>query len=250
MPIPSLRSRVRSPVTIWAAVILAGVSMAMAAVELRDRGSFTVERRVETIRSEPDGEKLGTLLEGAEVEELERDGDWVRVRVEAWIWGPSLAGFVEEEEEEAEPEESDVTSVARAERRQPRAALPTELNRIRTLLNDKYGLFYGISLNRDGPQIVVRFRVEAITREVLEQRQMGVQAELLEVLRGQVEFGSIRVETNRPDGTGSVGVEIATTSVPDIRPPGEATTAQWKSRTRLSSDGGDTWIGPDPRTED
>ena len=248
MSAPSLRNGVHSPVTIWVAMILAGASMALAAAGLRDRGLLTVERRVESIRSEPDGEKLGTLLKGAEVEELERDGKWVRIRVEAWMWGPSLAGF--EEEEEGKTEESEVTPVTRLERREPRAVLPVELNRVRTLINDKYGFFYGISLNDDLQQIVVRFRVEAITREALEQCQMGVQTDLLEILREKVDFGSIRVETNRPDGTGSVGLEIAITSVPDIRPPGEATTAQWKSCTRLSSDGGDSWSGPASQVED
>jgi len=247
MSAPSLRHSVHIPVTIWTAVILAGASITLAAVGLRDRGSFTVERRVESIRSEPDGEKLGTLLKGAEVEEVERDGKWVRIQMEAWIWGPSLAGFVEEGE--VETEESEATPVTRLERRQPRPALPVELNRVKALINDRYGLFYGISLNNDLQQVVVRFRIEALAREALEQRQMGVQADLLEILGEEVDFRSIRVETNRPDGTGSVGLEIAITSVPDIRPPAEATMAQWKSRTRLSSDGGDSWNGPSSQIE-
>ena len=245
MSTPSERHRFRRCATIWAALILTGASMALAATALRDRGLFTVERRVESIRAEPDGEKLGTLLKGAEVEEVERDGEWVCIRVEAWIWGPSLEGFeAEEEEDVGQTVKSEVTPVDRLDHRQPRHALRVELNRVRTAISDRYGIFYGISLNPDLKQVVVRFRVEEVSREALEQHQMGVQADLLEILRGEVEFESIRVETNRCDGTGSVGLEIAITSVGAILPPGEGDVQRWKGLTRRSSDGGETWSGP------
>jgi len=251
MSAPFERHHFHRSAAIWAAVILTGASVSLAATALRARGIFAVERRVESIRAEPDGEKLGTLLKGAEVEEVERDGEWVRVRVEAWIWGPSLEGFqAEEEEEEGEIAKDEATPAARLDHRQPRSALTVELNRVRALIGERYGLFYGISLDPNARQVVVRFRVEGITREALEQRQMGVQADLLEILRGEVEFDSIRVETNRGDGTGSVGLEIAITPVGEMLPPGKGEVPQWMRVTRRSSDGGDTWSGPAIQVED
>ena len=46
---------------------------------------------------------------------------------------------------------------------------------------------------------------------------MRVQHAVWELLREDVEFESLRVETNRPDGSGEVGVEQAVAEVADIR---------------------------------
>ena len=67
----------------------------LAQHQLRE-GTLRVQESVENMRDAPNGRKVGTLLEGTEIEEISRDGKWVRFRFEGWIWGPSLEGFVEE----------------------------------------------------------------------------------------------------------------------------------------------------------
>ena len=44
----------------------------------------------ENIRSEPNGTKIGEILSGSEVEVVEKQSNWVKVQINAWIWGPSL----------------------------------------------------------------------------------------------------------------------------------------------------------------
>ncbi|MBN2031197.1 peptidylprolyl isomerase [bacterium] len=44
----------------------------------------------ENIRSEPNGTKIGEILTGTEVEVVERQSNWVKVQIDAWIWEPSL----------------------------------------------------------------------------------------------------------------------------------------------------------------
>ena len=56
-------------------------------------GMWRVTVESENLRESPNGKKIGTLLEGAALDTLEVDGRWVRVRVEGWVWGPSLDGF-------------------------------------------------------------------------------------------------------------------------------------------------------------
>ena len=193
-----------------------------------DHGLLTVEKSVENFRDGPKGRKLGTMLEGTQVEKISQEGRWVRFRLEAWVWGPSLDGFEEEQEPEA-------TAAA------PRVPLQDSLPRIKRLINDNYGVFYGVNLDEIMARLVVRFRVRSVEREALERRQMAVQREVLEILEGEVEFDSIRIENNRPDGSGPVGTEMAETEVGDIRRYAAGPTAPWKAHTRISSDGGETW---------
>ena len=44
----------------------------------------------ENFRASPNGKKIGTMLHGTRLEEIERKGNWVRVKAEGWIWLPSL----------------------------------------------------------------------------------------------------------------------------------------------------------------
>ncbi len=44
----------------------------------------------ENIRSEPNGNKIGEILSGTEVEVVERQSNWVKIQMDAWIWEPSL----------------------------------------------------------------------------------------------------------------------------------------------------------------
>jgi len=44
----------------------------------------------ENFRASPNGKKIGTMLHGTRLEEIERKGNWVHVKAEGWIWLPSL----------------------------------------------------------------------------------------------------------------------------------------------------------------
>jgi hypothetical protein len=191
---------------------------------------LVVGTSLENFRDEPNGNKLGSLAQGTEIERLDQDGQWVRFRVEGWIWGPSLKGF------ESMPEEE-------TEERQATSDLPLQDNlpRIKRLINEKYGVFYGVDLDQDEKCLIVRFRVQAIDRQTLEQRQMAVQREALALFDEEARFDAVRVETNRPDGSGRVGGEIARTAVGDIRRFGAGPAEEWKNRTLISTDGGKTW---------
>ena len=218
------------------AIVLAATSLALAA-KLTSRALTVSRSGGENVRKTQNGDKIGTLLEGATVEVLEQDGSWVRFRLEGWIWGPSLDGFQEDEEEEEEV----AGPVRGRESREARPALQIHLAEVKKLINDDYGVFYGMSIDKDLSQLVVRLRVRNITREALERRQMAVQREVVGILESSVEFTSVRIETNRPDGSGQVGVELAVNEVDDIDVDGDETLKEWKQHTRLSSDSGKTW---------
>jgi hypothetical protein len=205
-------------------------SAVVLGAKLRESGLWVVEEESENFRDSPNGRKLGTLVEGVEIEQVERDGEWVRFRLEGWIWGPSLRGFAVEEPQEKKKKE------------RPRLPLQEKLPEIKRFVNDGYGAFYGIELDEIGRRLVVRFRVRDLGREELELRQMRVQHKVFEILEGEVEFTHLRIETNRPDGSGQVGVEIAETKAGEIRRLGDdAEVDEWKKSTRTSADGGETW---------
>lgn len=210
-----------------AVLVLSSCLIALGARRVRD-GVLTIELSVENFRDAPNGKKLGTLLQGTEIEKISEDGKWVRFRVEGWVWGPSLEGY-----EEEEPEEEREAA--------PRLPLQDAQPRIKRFINDKYGVFYSLDLDEDLQRLSVRLRVQSIEREALERRQMAVQREVLKILEGEVEFDAIRIETNRPDGTGQVGAELAETRAEDVRRYAGGEVAEWKAHTRVSTDGGKTW---------
>lgn len=225
-------------------VLLAGIALAVA-VQLRAGRDYEVARSSESIRATPDGRKIGTLLEGARVEELSRDGRWVKFRVEGWIWGPSLEGFAgATDEPESEEGEAAVRGSRQEGERKPRPAISVHLDDVRDLIDDHFGQFYGMRLDPDLGELQIRFRVPRLEPEALERRQMRVQLEVLGALAGEVEFSRMRVETNRADGSGEVGAEIAVTPVEDIRRIAGKDLEMWRQRTRRSTDGGKTWAGP------
>lgn len=196
-----------------------------------DEASET-QRRVkaesETLRDRPSGQPVGSVKQGVEVEELEREGRWVRVRLEGWVWGPSLEGFVE-----AEPEPAADPAA--------RSPLDDLVPRLKRLVNERYGRFYGLAFDPELRRLTVRFRVPAIPREGLEERQRAVASEALAAGGTTLEVAVVRIETNRPDGTGPVGIEIAETPVLDLRQTAGQEQTAWRARTRFSSDGGVTW---------
>lgn len=223
------------------------VGLLAGAVGLRAARDYEVARPTESLHAAPEGTKVGELLEGTRVEEVARDGRWVKVRVEGWIWGPSLEGF--EGGDEAAPSarhRGEGESARRDPDREPRSALSLHLDEIRELIDERYGLFYGLRRDGDLNQLLVRLRVRDLEREALERRQMRLQHEVLQILAGEVEFESLRVESNRPDGTGEVGVEVAVTSAADIRRVDGHDLALWRQTTRRSADGGKTWTAGSP----
>ncbi len=226
------------------AVPVAGATLAIGVDDLLGARRLEVEKPVENIRSSPNGEQIGTLVKGIEVEELEREGKWVRINVEGWIWGPSLRGFEPGEEvveRLREPDRKEEQSAREPLVRRPaRATLHRHTAAAERVIDPEFGDFYGISLDPDLGELVIRFKVSGISREALEVRQMRVQREVVRALEGEdLQFKSVRIETNRPDGSGEVGVEVAVTKRADVDSGDDV--ARWKGRTRMSTDGGKTW---------
>jgi len=215
--------------TVALVLVLASCLMVLAA-KLREEGILVVEESVENFRNGPNGKKIGTLLQGTEIEKISQEGKWVRVRGEGWVWGPSLDGF-EPEKEEAE----------KVQKEEPHLPLRDELPRIKRFVEEKEGVFYGIDLDEDLKRLTVRFRVRQIEPEVLERRQMAVQLEALKIFEEEVEFDRIRIETNRSDGRWRVGSEIAESAVADVRAYADGKVEEWRARARISRDGGETW---------
>ena len=209
------------------AALVAALVLGSVAAKLRSAPTFVVEASVENFRDAPNGTKLGTLLAGTEIESIGEEDQWVRFRVEGWVWGPSLEGYVSEDDRDAPKEE-------------PIPPLQDERPRIKELVNDRYGVFYGVGLDEDMGQLWLRFRVRDIEREAWERRAFAVQRGAAELLQGRVEFSEIRVETNRPDGSGEVGLYIAATAADGLASAGDDWAA-WRQHTRFSTDGGETW---------
>lgn len=222
---------------------------AMGATALQESGVLVVEKPEENIRSAPNGEKIGTLFEGAEIEKIGEDGKWLRFRMEGWIWGPSLEaeeGLIPSPESPAQKEVS--RPAAGTVTRKPRSALQVNLAQVRELVNESFGVFYSIDHDKELLQLIVRFRLgEAVSRDVLERRQAVLQALLFDLFEDGVEFNSISVETNRPDGSGQVGIEVVVTEVADflevdrVADIEDDQLRQWKERSRISTDAGATW---------
>jgi len=69
--------------------VLAGVGL----TRLPAVRTYEVAKPSENIRTAPEGRQIGTLVQGATIEEAGRDGRWIKFHLEAWVWGPSLEGF-------------------------------------------------------------------------------------------------------------------------------------------------------------
>ena len=225
--------------------LLLGVLAAIGVTQLRAVREYEVAKPTENIRATPEGRLLGTLLEGATIEEAGRDGRWVKFTLEAWIWGPSLDGYESESSVAASDEGPKAAPALEEKQRRPRVALSAHLDEVRELIDSEFGRFYGMRRDPDLNQVQVRFRVREIEPEALERRQMRVQHAVSSLLAEDVEFETLRVETNRADGTGEVGIELAVTSRSDIDRVEGPDLTLWRQVTRRSSDGGKTWTGPE-----
>ncbi|MEE2833669.1 MAG: hypothetical protein VYD18_15025 [Candidatus Latescibacterota bacterium] len=223
--------------------LLLGVLAGVGVTQLRAGRDYEVAKPSENIRAAPEGRHIGTLLEGATIEEVGRDGRWVKFQLEAWIWGPSLEGYQSEPSIAPMDDAEKTTPVLRTKQRLPRIALSSHLDEVRELIDAEFGRFYGMSRDPDLNQVQIRFRVREIEPEALERRQMRVQHAVLMLLADDVEFESLRIVTNRPDGSGEVGAEMVVTEVDDIRRVDGQNLALWRQLTRRSTDGGKTWAG-------
>jgi hypothetical protein len=210
-------------------LVLASGLAALAQQQLRE-GMLRLQTSVENFRDEPNGRKLGTLVEGTEIEKIAQDGKWVRFRVEGWVWGPSLEGFVEEK--------PPAPTSAEAAPRQP---LQDAVPRAKRLINESFGTFYGLNLDADLNVLRVRFRVGDIGAEKLARRQLAVQKQVWDLVRDEIAVAAVRVETNRADGSGAVGAEMAECKVEALKNLKADEIEKWRAATRFSRDGGKTW---------
>ena len=211
---------------------------------LRARRVFEVAKPTENIRSSPEGLRLGVLEKGTQIEEVGRDGQWVKFEFTGWIWGPSLEGFedITSERSSSIPtdEENDEGPGDRSER-QPRQALNVHLDDVRDLINEDFGRFYGLSLDAELGRVTLRFRVPDVGEPALLRRQMRAQARVDVVLAADVSYEELRVETNRPDGTGAVGQYVAIADTATIRRIAAKDLDAWIESVQRSDDGGQTW---------
>ncbi|GEM_PF-4033029 len=55
----------------------------------------------EVLRDGPNGKKIGTLMKGVEVDQTEKEGNWVKISVQGWVWKQAIEfGQVEEKEKD------------------------------------------------------------------------------------------------------------------------------------------------------
>ena len=215
---------------LWVGVLVFFSGFALA--EQLRTGYLRVSASVENFRDAPNGRKLGSLVEGVEIEKITQEGKWVRFRVEGWIWGPSLEGFVEER-----PRVEEVESAPA-----PRQPLQDALPRVRRLINEEFGTFYGLSIDGDLEILRIRLRVGDIGPERLRARQQALMSRVWGLVSDDLDtpIETVRVETNRADGSGAVGTVMAECPV-DVLVGEEVDDDAWGQAARFSSDGGQTW---------
>ena len=55
----------------------------------------------EVLRDGPNGKKIGTLMKNVEINQVEKEGNWVKISVQGWVWKQAIeAGQVAEKKEE------------------------------------------------------------------------------------------------------------------------------------------------------
>ncbi len=55
----------------------------------------------EVLRDGPSGKKIGTLMKDVEVEQVEKEGNWVKISVQGWVWKQAIeVGQITEKKEE------------------------------------------------------------------------------------------------------------------------------------------------------
>jgi len=237
-----LRRRLAAARWLWlSATLLVVLSTAQ---HLRAGRTYEVAKPTENIRSSPEGLRLGVLEKGTQIEEVGREGQWVKFEFVGWVWGPSLEGF---EDDSAAIKPSEGTEVAASGSdsspsvRKPRQALSVHLNEVRDLVEADFGNFYGLSLNPELARVTLRFRVPDVGEPALYRRMMRAQARVDAVLAADVDYEEFSVETNRPDGTGAVGQYIIVADTTAIRQIDGSDVDTWLEAVKRSDDGGETW---------
>lgn len=64
---------------------------AAAAAPAGEAGVLTVGPAPVSVHTQPDGDTVGTIAPGGSAQVLGRTGDWYRVRVEGWVYGPAAS---------------------------------------------------------------------------------------------------------------------------------------------------------------
>jgi len=59
--------------------------------------SLYVTGEMLNFRINPNVEKIGSLLKNTKLEVIEEKGDWIKVRVEGWVWKPLTSSEVKQE---------------------------------------------------------------------------------------------------------------------------------------------------------
>ncbi len=236
------RGRLGATRWLWLSATL--VVVLFTSQHLRARRVYEVAKPTENIRSSPEGLRLGVLEKGTQIEEVARDGQWVKFEFVGWIWGPSLEGFEDRPVEAtsvAPQTKQDSDQRAPGTARQPRQALSVHLDAVRDLVNADFGRFYGLSLDAELARVTLRFRVPDVGEPALLRRVMRAQARVDALLSQDVKYEELRVETNRPDGTGAVGQYIVVADTAAIRRIGGADLQAWLEAVERSDDGGQNW---------
>ena len=194
-------------------------------------GKMRVESSVENLRKEPGGQQFGTILKDSEVELIAQEGNWVRVKIDGWIWGPSLEGFVEEDLK-TKSDDKVVESV------DPLIEL---VPRVRRLVNEGLGKFYGVNKDDDLRLLRIRFRVGDIGLDRLLSRQCKLTLAVWDWIGTDIDVDAVRVESNFPNGNGTVGMVIAEISVKKLNQVVDRSAQEWIRYAQFSSDEGKTW---------
>jgi len=72
------------------AMVMAGVCSLMAVADFVRGQEVFVQVRQENLRDSPKGQRIAKVDKGARLLVLEQSGNWVKVRMEGWIWQDSV----------------------------------------------------------------------------------------------------------------------------------------------------------------
>ena len=184
---------------------------------------------MENFRDAPNGTKLGTLLAGTEIESIGEEGQWVRFRVEGWVWGPSLEGYVSEEEDRDGTKEEPIPPL---QDERPRIKEADQ----RPLWSDFTGwgwtrISVGCGCGSAAATSSVRLGSGA---------PLPCSAVRPSCCRAASILTKSALKPTGPTAAGEVGQYIAATAATDLARAGDDWAA-WRQHTRFSIDGGETW---------
>lgn len=72
----------------WTVVLVVCLMVGVAYAQKAKIGYISITE--ENLRSSPNGKKIGTVLHGTQLERIGQQGKWTKVRIEGWIWTPSI----------------------------------------------------------------------------------------------------------------------------------------------------------------